>query len=58
MAEIRQRLRGRHGGDMQDAFLHERRDGRFEYEVIWMTRDNRRLRLIIDARNGKELSSR
>lgn len=58
MSKIRQTLKQRYDGDMRDAFLHERRNGALEYEVIWMTQDNRRLTLIVDAQTGRVVSSR
>lgn len=57
LKEIFNRLEARYGGYQLDASLFSTAGGGAEYRIDWMTGDGRRLRIRVDARTGRILSS-
>ncbi len=53
LVKIRQRLQASHGGNMTDADLYARGNGRSEYVIKWIDRDGRRLIITVDAQSGR-----
>lgn len=57
LSRIFQQLKSRYGGYQLDAELFSRPGGGSDYRIVWMTRDGRRMRFIVDAQTGRILSS-
>jgi Peptidase propeptide and YPEB domain len=53
LSEILPRIAARFGGRMLDADLHEIVPGEPVYRVLWLTPDNRKLEIWVDARTGQ-----
>ncbi len=58
LRDIFQSLKKRYGGYQLDAELYSIGGGRSEYRIEWMSQDGRRMKIRVDAGNGRELSSR
>lgn len=52
-SQIQRDLRDRFGGELVDASLFGD-----VYEVTWVTRDGRRILIVVDARTGRVISTR
>lgn len=52
LKDIFKMLKQRYGGYQLDANLYSTR-GQLEYHISWMTKDGRKIDLVVDARTGK-----
>lgn len=57
LREVIQILKNEFGGHHVGAELFSKSGGGAEYRIDWVTEDGRKLRLIVDAQNGRVISS-
>ncbi len=57
LREVIQKLKREFGGSHLSAELFSKEGGGAEYRIDWITDDGRKLRLVVDAQNGRVISS-